>query len=36
LDDVFRRGDALISDDVLAGVVAFGRAVPEEELVKEG
>ena len=34
LDDVFGRGDALVGDDVLAGVIAFGWAVPEEELVQ--
>lgn len=29
-------GEARVGDDVLAGVVAFGRAVPEEEAVLEG
>jgi hypothetical protein len=29
-------GEALVGDDVLAGVVAFGGAVPEEEAVLEG
>ena len=28
--------DALVGDDVLAGVVAFCWAVPEEQLVQEG
>jgi hypothetical protein len=28
--------DTLVGYDVLAGIIAFGGAVPEEELVKEG
>lgn len=36
LDDVFGCGDALIGDNVLAGVIAFGWAVPEKELMEEG
>lgn len=35
LDDGFGIGDALRGDYVLAGVVALGGAVPEEETVKE-
>lgn len=33
LNDGFQGGDACIGDDVLAGVVAFGSAIPEEKLV---
>lgn len=36
LDDVEVGGDAGGGDDVLAGVVAFGGAVPEEEAAGEG
>lgn len=36
LDDGLVRGAARGGDDALAGVVAFGRAVPEEEAVVEG
>lgn len=35
LDDVIGRGDPLIGDYVLAGIVAFRWACPEEESVKE-
>jgi hypothetical protein len=35
LDDRFGIGDALRGDYVLAGVVALGGAVPEEETVEE-
>jgi hypothetical protein len=35
LHDRFRGRDALVGDDVLAGIVAFCWAVPEEELVEE-
>lgn len=35
LEDGLRGIDTLGSDDVLAGVVAFRGAVPEEETVKE-
>lgn len=35
LDDVEVGGDAGGGDDVLAGVVAFGGAVPEEEAAEE-
>lgn len=36
LDDVEAGGDAGGGDDVLAGVVAFGGTVPEEEAAGEG
>ena len=35
LDDGFRGGDALVRDDVLARVVAFGGAVPEQDAVEQ-
>lgn len=31
LDDFFAFGNAFVGNYVLAGVVAFGRAVPEEK-----
>ena len=36
LDNRLGSGNALLCDYVLAGVVAFGRTVPEEELMNEG
>ena len=36
LDDGEVGGDPFVGDDVLAGVVAFAGAGPEEETVKEG
>ena len=35
LDDSYISCDALVGDYVLAGVVAFCRAVPEKEAVEE-
>lgn len=35
LKDGLRVGDTLIGDYVLAGVVAFGGAVPEQEFMEE-
>ena len=36
LDNRFGSRDALVGDYVLAGVVAFRRAVPEKEAVENG
>jgi hypothetical protein len=36
LHDRLGGGDALVGDDVLAGVVAFCWAVPEEQSMEEG
>ena len=35
LDDGLKFGDPVVGYDVLAGIVAFGGAVPEEESVEE-
>ena len=35
LDNRFRGSYTLVGDDVLAGIVAFGSAVPQEKLVQE-
>jgi hypothetical protein len=34
LNDWFRESYTLVGDDVLAGIIAFGSAIPEEKLMQ--